>query len=291
MKRTIIVGDVHGCLEELKALMATVKISVTDRLIFTGDLLDKGPDSVGVVRFVRWLEEEGIEVILVLGNHEEKHSRFRKAYAKAGEKGIKKFKGKAELLSITQGLSAEDVDFLETAVPFFRLPEMDVLVVHGGVLPYWEELDASDRGMLSKMLRVRHVTGKAVAKVTVEYVVEGPAAESQDLDVDDIHRLAVEDQELRRQVKPKGAFITLGQEASDDPFWANVYEGQLGHVYFGHSPYPEEEVPVLFRHATALDLGCVFGGRLACVVLEDDEADTVVTVGALEKYATSFWEE
>lgn len=66
------VGDVHGCLDELDELLRTaVYRQGEDRLVFLGDLLDRGPDPVGVLRRARELEAE-----VVLGNHEEKHLRF-----------------------------------------------------------------------------------------------------------------------------------------------------------------------------------------------------------------------
>src|SRR5512138_2797540 len=71
-RRTIVVGDVHGCLEELDDLLVTAGYTPgKDRLVFLGDLLDRGPDPVGVVRRVRELGAE-----CVLGNHEEKHLRY-----------------------------------------------------------------------------------------------------------------------------------------------------------------------------------------------------------------------
>jgi len=71
-RRTIVVGDVHGCLEELDELLRTVAHARgRDRLVFLGDLVDRGPDPVGVVRRARELDAE-----CVLGNHEEKHLRW-----------------------------------------------------------------------------------------------------------------------------------------------------------------------------------------------------------------------
>lgn len=70
--RTLVVGDVHGCLAELDELLRTAAYAPgRDRLVFLGDLLDRGPDPVGVVRRVRELGAE-----CVLGNHEEKHLRY-----------------------------------------------------------------------------------------------------------------------------------------------------------------------------------------------------------------------
>jgi bis(5'-nucleosyl)-tetraphosphatase (symmetrical) len=71
-RRTLVVGDVHGCLPELDDLLLAASYSPgKDRLVFLGDLLDRGPDPVGVLRRVRELGAE-----CVLGNHEEKHLRY-----------------------------------------------------------------------------------------------------------------------------------------------------------------------------------------------------------------------
>jgi hypothetical protein len=69
--RTIVIGDVHGCLAELDELLALAAPRPSDRLVFLGDLLDRGPDPVGVLHRVRALGAE-----CVLGNHEEKHLRY-----------------------------------------------------------------------------------------------------------------------------------------------------------------------------------------------------------------------
>ncbi len=47
--RTLVIGDVHGCLDELRALVAKSGVTADDDVVFVGDLVAKGPDSVGVV--------------------------------------------------------------------------------------------------------------------------------------------------------------------------------------------------------------------------------------------------
>ncbi len=69
-----IIGDVHGELDALRALLTRLGYDIhgrhrTRRLVFVGDLCDRGPDSVGVVQFVQRLVEEG-RAQCVLGNHE-----------------------------------------------------------------------------------------------------------------------------------------------------------------------------------------------------------------------------
>lgn len=63
--RTIVIGDVHGCLQELDDLVRSLQVTPADRVIMVGDLIDRGPDPVGCVRRVR---ESGWEC--TLGNHE-----------------------------------------------------------------------------------------------------------------------------------------------------------------------------------------------------------------------------
>ena len=48
--RYILIGDVHGCLTELQALICRIAPKPDDTLVFLGDLVDKGPESPGVVQ-------------------------------------------------------------------------------------------------------------------------------------------------------------------------------------------------------------------------------------------------
>lgn len=78
---TIVIGDVHGCLEELDELLGTLGPRGAHRLVFVGDLMDRGPDPVGVVRRVRELGAD-----CVMGNHDEKHVRYGRHEAKQRER-------------------------------------------------------------------------------------------------------------------------------------------------------------------------------------------------------------
>lgn len=65
-KRTIIIGDIHGCLAELKSLLSLVRAGPKDDLISLGDLICKGPDSRGVLNWA--MRTKNLRCIL--GNHE-----------------------------------------------------------------------------------------------------------------------------------------------------------------------------------------------------------------------------
>ena len=71
--RTIIIGDIHGCSSTLQALLECVKPEAgKDRLVFLGDLFDRGPESFQVFQVAQSLAERfGEEFVLLLGNHED----------------------------------------------------------------------------------------------------------------------------------------------------------------------------------------------------------------------------
>ena len=65
-QRTLFIGDVHGCYDELMALVAKIWLRDTDHLYFVGDLINKWPKSLEVVEWVR----NRLNTWSVIGNHE-----------------------------------------------------------------------------------------------------------------------------------------------------------------------------------------------------------------------------
>ena len=72
-----------------------------------------------------------------------------------------------------------------------------------------------------------------------------------------------------RYLNSVGEFTVLKQESPEDLFWAEMYDGQWGHIYFGHQPFFQPE-PKRFLHATGIDTGCVFGGWLSAVEISNE---------------------
>lgn len=74
MKRTIAIGDIHGCLDTLKNMLEfNIRPVKGDTIIFLGDYVDRGPQSAQVVDFIYNLTKNdlGIEIIALMGNHED----------------------------------------------------------------------------------------------------------------------------------------------------------------------------------------------------------------------------
>jgi len=75
--QTIVVGDIHGCYEELLELLDTAQLTEDDFLISLGDIVDRGVDSVKVYDFLK----NRPNTIVLMGNHERKHLRGTLSYS------------------------------------------------------------------------------------------------------------------------------------------------------------------------------------------------------------------
>ncbi len=205
--RTFIVGDVHGCAGELEALLDANRFGVGDKLIFVGDLVARGPDSLGVMDVAR-----RTGAIIVRGNHEQKLLDWRRNKKTALSKLH---------LDVAQSLRPVDWTLLETSPLWFELPEHGARVVHAGIMPGTpiEEQDPLD------LLHLRTLRVGAVGRSNV-----------------------------------------LAHAHRGEPgtvLWGELYGGPV-HVVFGHNALPGLQ---LHPHATGLDTGCVYGGRLTAFVL------------------------
>ena len=70
--RQIAVGDIHGCVKTFRLLVKDeLHLTPNDHLIVLGDMIDRGPDSKGVIDEIIALKERGIRVQVLQGNHEE----------------------------------------------------------------------------------------------------------------------------------------------------------------------------------------------------------------------------
>jgi len=88
-KRTIIVGDIHGCYHELNDLFDLIQLAADDRVIAVGDLIVKGTDSAAVLN--RFIEDKRFSS--VIGNHDlgvlnhwRGHGKVKKQQAACAEK-------------------------------------------------------------------------------------------------------------------------------------------------------------------------------------------------------------
>ncbi|MAK63055.1 MAG: phosphatase [Ponticaulis sp.] len=231
--RTIFIGDVHGMLDTLDDLLAQLQLSKGDRLIFLGDLIDKGPNQIGVLRRVIELQSRpDIDIQLVCGNHEDKHIRYRRNLTLRPKVAREQADNSPALVAFSAEAHDKDWHLLESALPFIRLPEFGLLALHGGI--------PGDMAELPDETEFENSTGKERDRI------------------EKIWRTRFIDRDT-------GHFLGLGKALPGDPFWAEVYDGRFGHVVFGHQPFMHG--PARYAFATGIDTGAVHGGQLTALVV------------------------
>ncbi|EMF5208831.1 bis(5'-nucleosyl)-tetraphosphatase (symmetrical) ApaH [Enterobacter roggenkampii] len=126
---TYLIGDVHGCYDELIALLKQVDFTPgQDTLWLTGDLVARGPGSLEVLRFVKSL---GNSVRMVLGNHD--------LHLLAVFAGISRNKPKDRLTPLLDAPDADDLINWLRRQPLLQVDEEKKLVMaHAGITPQWD---------------------------------------------------------------------------------------------------------------------------------------------------------
>ncbi|GBG30028.1 Serine/threonine-protein phosphatase PP1 [Hondaea fermentalgiana] len=145
-RRLVIVGDVHGCADELDALLEKVDFKKDeDKLIFVGDLCAKGPKSLEVVRRAQELKALGVR-----GNHD--HYVILRI-----NDGLYPEREHTKLAKDV--LSKEDLDWLKALPLTLHIEQYDTTVVHAGLKPGLDRTENS----LDDMLHMRNITDDGTA--------------------------------------------------------------------------------------------------------------------------------
>ena len=255
---TYAIGDVQGCFDALGALLIQTRFDAArDRLWFVGDLVNRGAHSVEVLRFVRSL---GDRAIVVLGNHDIHLLALAEGYAKRRADD-----------TFDDVLAAPDRDellgWLRT-LPMLHV-EGGYAMVHAGLLPAWTversrelaaEVEAAMRGPDYRGFLARLYGSK-------------PDRWDDALTGADRLRVIVNAMTRMRFVTRAGAMEFHAMGTPD--------EGPPGYVpWFDAPARASRSVPIVCGHwsalglllrpdVLALDSGCVWGGRLSAVRLDD----------------------
>lgn len=122
------VGDIQGCLEPLERLLEAVRFDpARDQLWITGDLVNRGPSSLGVLRLVKSLGERAVTV---LGNHD-----LHLLAIWAGEARQKKNDSLSQVLDAPDG--AELLEWLRQRPLLHHDPAVHAVMTHAGLFPRW----------------------------------------------------------------------------------------------------------------------------------------------------------
>ncbi|MEM9668664.1 MAG: polynucleotide kinase-phosphatase [Pseudomonadota bacterium] len=220
-----IIGDIHGCANELETLLEKLgyelgaegepglrNYNVTPpegrRAIFVGDLVDRGPRSPDVLRLVKNMTEAG-SAFCVIGNHENKLIR------QLNGRNVKLTHGLAETVeqfaTQPEGFAEEMRDWMDGLISHYLFDNGDLCVAHAGLR---EDMQNRASGKIRSFAMYGDTTGE-----TDEF----------------------------------------GLPVRAD--WAADYRGRAKVVY-GHTPTPEAE---WINGTICIDTGCVFGGKLTAL--------------------------
>ncbi|MGE5512602.1 MAG: metallophosphoesterase [Bacteroidota bacterium] len=220
-----IIGDAHGCADELERLLAALGYSVrveeesgarravvaqsgARRAVFVGDLVDRGPRSPDVLRIAMAMVEAG-QAFCVIGNHDAKFLRWLKGSNVQLKHGLSETV--AQMRSEPEDFRRQVRDFLEALPSHVWLDGGRLAVAHAGIKEY--------------------MLGSALGSVRAFCLYGETTGESDEL----------------------GLPIRLN--------WAADYRGSTTIVY-GHTPVDQA---VWLNNTICIDTGCCFGGRLTAL--------------------------
>ena len=250
---TYAIGDVQGCFDELQALLARLDFGRRDRLWFVGDLVNRGPKSLEVLRFVRSL---GRRAVTVLGNHDlhlvTQHEGFERPRKDDTIHDVLAAPDRKEL-----------VDWLRER-PMMHASG-DVAMVHAGLLPEWTikralELAREVEGALARR-NYRDFLANMYGSKPDRWSDKLEGWDRLRVIVNAMTRMRFATRKGKMDFHAKGAAAPEGYSA-----WFDLRPKEKASLICGHwSALGLKLRPRL----AALDSGCVWGGKLSALRLED----------------------
>lgn len=231
-----IIGDVHGCFDELYELLTTLGYQInhveTDdsnfgfevlaphdrKAVFVGDLVDRGPDSPGVLRLVMSMVHSGV-AYCVPGNHDIKLLKYLSGKQVQIKHGLEVTVKQLESESIAFKQSVRQ--FLYGLISHYVLDKGNLVVAHAGLK---EEMQGRASGAIRSFCMYGETTG---------------------------------------EIDEFGLPVRYN--------WAKEYRGKAKVVY-GHTPVPNAE---WLNRTMDIDTGCVFGGKLTALRYPEEELVSV----------------
>ena len=262
MNKIYAVGDVQGCGPSLKALVK--KLPKKSNLIFLGDLVNRGPDSLGALRQLKKLQESG-RAECILGNHD--------LHLLAIDAGLRKTKSLDTVDAILQAPDRKELIHWIRNRPM-ALSNGKVLTVHAGVLPQWDLQQTIECAQeVEKVLRSR-----SYKEYLANMYGNTPNKWSNSLKGYDRLRLITNALTRMRFCTPSGQMDFESKEGLENSpkgyvpwFKAQKRKTTDTLIYFGHW----STLGLLRQNnVISLDTGCVWGGKLTAVEISDSKTDS-----------------
>ena len=257
MKKIYAIGDVQGCMPSLKSLIK--KLPKDSKMIFLGDLVNRGPDSLGALRQLKSLQEQG-RAECILGNHD--------LHLLAIDAGLGKTKGLDTVDSILKAPDRAALMHWLRHRPM-ALSNGKVITVHAGILPQWD---------LQQTIECAQEVEKALRKKTYRDFLAsmyGNSPNKWSNSLKGIERLRVITNALTRLrfCTPAGQMEFESKEGMESRprgyipwFKVPQRKTQNSLVYFGHW----STLGLIQQdNVIGLDTGCVWGGKLTAMEIPE----------------------
>jgi bis(5'-nucleosyl)-tetraphosphatase (symmetrical) len=255
---TFAIGDVQGCYEEFRRLLDLIRFDRTkDKLWLVGDIVNRGPDSLLVLRYVKALDEAAV---MVLGNHD--------LHLLMVAEGCGKMNRNDTLKDI---LAAPDRD--ELLCWLRRQPLLyangNYVMVHAGLLPSWSiGLAAQLAKSVEDVLR-----GSRFRELCAHMYGNQPDHWDESLEGYERLRVVINAMTRMRVCTPDGKmnFAHKGSEKDIPPGYVAWFEApdrasREATIICGHWSALGLKIT---DNVMALDTGCLWGGSLTAIRLED----------------------
>ena len=261
---TYVFGDIQGCLTPLHKLLDLIQFDpAADRLWFTGDLVNRGPCSLDVLRLLKGLEAR---CVIVLGNHD--------LHLLAVHGGAAPLREHDTLRAVLDAPDAEELlDWLRQRPLLHR--EGEWLLVHAGILPQWDTAQAlAFAGEVERALR------SDAWRTFLPHIYRNEATRWDDAMPAPARLGFVANVLTRMRLCSSDGVLDFSCKGPPEQAGAGLLPW-----FLIPSRHPRTET-VLFGHWSALgvrvnaryialDGGCVWGRTLACLRLEDRSIHTV----------------
>jgi bis(5'-nucleosyl)-tetraphosphatase (symmetrical) len=263
---TYAIGDVQGCFDELKELLQSFGYSrKRDRLWFVGDLVNRGPKSLEVLRFVRDL---GNRAVTVLGNHD--------LHLITQFEGFERARKDDTFQDVLDAPDAKGlVDWLRGR-PLLHA-QHDNVMVHAGLLPQWtiERASALAQEVQDALAcsNYREFLANMYGSKPAEWNERLSGWDRLRVIVNAMTRMRFCTKAGRMEFEAKGDQPPKGYLP-----WFELRRGDEPRIVFGHWSTLGLK---LTQSVAGLDTGCVWGGALTALRLEDGTLHRVPCKGYL----------
>lgn len=259
---TYAIGDIQGCLEPLQCLLKKINFNpAKDKLWLAGDVINRGPDSLATLRLLYKLRDS---ITLVLGNHDLHFIAVYYGLRKAGKNDT------LEPLLLAPD-RADLIYWLRQQKLVHHDTQLNFTMVHAGIPPQWSLDDA-----LARASEVETVLQSNSPELLLENMYgNSPARWSDELQGAERLRVITNYFTRMRFCSAQGELELETKESADAaptgfaPWFSLSGRKMRNHkIIFGHWAALEGQANT--KNIYALDTGCVWGGELTALRLEDE---------------------